>query len=40
MRDEYGLGAEGNWKTSALLRAMKVMIAGLEGGLTFMEDCT
>ena len=30
MRDGYGFGAEGDWKTSALVRAMKVMNAGLE----------
>ncbi|MGE5375715.1 MAG: L-arabinose isomerase, partial [Bacteroidota bacterium] len=32
MRDGYGFGAEGDWKTSALVRAMKVMSAGLKGG--------
>jgi len=37
MADGYGFGAEGDWKTSALLRAMKVMSAGLEGGTSFME---
>ncbi|MCA9947317.1 MAG: L-arabinose isomerase [Anaerolineales bacterium] len=36
----YGFGAEGDWKTAALLRAMKVMSAGLEGGTSFMEDYT
>ena len=40
MRDGYGFGAEGDWKTSALVRAMKVMNAGLEGGVSFMEDYT
>lgn len=40
MADGYGFGAEGDWKTSALLRAMKVMSAGLEGGTSFMEDYT
>jgi L-arabinose isomerase len=40
MRDGYGFGAEGDWKTSALVRAMKVMGAGLEGGVSFMEDYT
>ena len=40
MRDGYGFGAEGDWKTSALVRAMKVMSAGLEGGVSFMEDYT
>lgn len=36
----YGFGAEGDWKTAALLRAMKVMAEGLEGGTSFMEDYT
>jgi L-arabinose isomerase len=36
----YGFGAEGDWKTSALVRAMKVMSAGLPGGVSFMEDYT
>ena len=36
----YGFGAEGDWKTSALVRAMKVMAAGLPGGTSFMEDYT
>ena len=40
MAEGYGFGAEGDWKTSALLRAMKVMSAGLEGGTSFMEDYT
>lgn len=40
MRDGYGFGAEGDWKTSALVRAMKVMGAGLPGGISFMEDYT
>jgi L-arabinose isomerase len=40
MADGYGYGPEGDWKTSALLRAMKVMSAGLEGGTSFMEDYT
>jgi len=35
----YGFGAEGDWKTSALVRAMKVMAAGL-GGASFLEDYT
>ena len=29
MADGYGFGAEGDWKTAALLRAMKVMASGL-----------
>ncbi|MER6064974.1 L-arabinose isomerase [Streptomyces sp. CA-142005] len=40
MADGYGFGGEGDWKTSALLRTMKVMGAGLPGGTTFMEDYT
>ena len=40
MADGYGFGAEGDWKTSALVRAMKVMGAGLPGGTSFMEDYT
>ncbi|HHU62248.1 MAG: L-arabinose isomerase [Bacillota bacterium] len=38
MKDGYGFGAEGDWKTAALLRAVKVMNVGLEGGTSFMED--
>jgi L-arabinose isomerase len=40
MEDGYGFGAEGDWKTSALLRIMKVMAKGLPGGTSFMEDYT
>lgn len=40
MADGYGFGAEGDWKTAALVRAMKVMGAGLDGGCSFMEDYT
>jgi L-arabinose isomerase len=40
MADGYGFGAEGDWKTALLLRAMKVMARGLEGGTSFMEDYT
>lgn len=36
----YGFGAEGDWKTAALLRVMKKMSAGLPGGTAFMEDYT
>lgn len=38
MYQGYGFGAEGDWKTAALLRAMKVMNLGLPGGTSFMED--
>lgn len=40
MSDGYGFGAEGDWKTAALVRAMKVMSVGLKGGTSFMEDYT
>jgi len=40
MEDGYGFGAEGDWKTAALLRVAKVMEAGLPGGSSFMEDYT
>ncbi len=40
MADGYGFGGEGDWKTAALLRAMKVMASDLEGGTSFMEDYT
>ncbi|MEP6675657.1 MAG: L-arabinose isomerase [Ferruginibacter sp.] len=40
MAEGYGFGGEGDWKTSALVRAMKVMGSGLRGGNSFMEDYT
>jgi L-arabinose isomerase len=40
MADGYGFGAEGDWKTAALVRIVKVMSAGLPGGTSFMEDYT
>ena len=40
MADGYGFGGEGDWKTAALVRTMKVMSEGLEGGTSFMEDYT
>jgi len=40
MADGFGFGGEGDWKTSVLLRATKVMAAGLAGGTSFMEDYT
>ena len=40
MADGYGFGAEGDWKTAALVRAMKVMSHGLKSGTSFMEDYT
>ena len=40
MAKGYGFGAEGDWKTAALVRSMKVMATGLKGGTSFMEDYT
>ena len=40
MREGYGFAGEGDWKTAALVRAMKVMATGLKGGNSFMEDYT
>jgi L-arabinose isomerase len=40
MEQGYGFGAEGDWKQAMLLRAAKVMAAGLPGGVSFMEDYT
>ena len=40
MAKGYGFAGEGDWKTAALVRAMKVMGTGLEGGNAFMEDYT
>lgn len=40
MADGYGFGAEGDWKHATLVRSMKVMAAGLDGGTSFMEDYT
>ncbi|MDH2427333.1 L-arabinose isomerase [Sphaerisporangium sp. TRM90804] len=40
MADGYGFGGEGDWKTSVLLRTLKVMAQGLPGGTSFMEDYT
>lgn len=40
MKDGYGFAAEGDWKTAALVRAMKFMATGLKGGDSFMEDYT
>ncbi len=36
----YGFAGEGDWKTAALVRIMKVMAEGLSGGTSFMEDYT
>jgi L-arabinose isomerase len=40
MADGYGFGAEGDWKTAALVRSMKVMASGMDAGTSFMEDYT
>ncbi|MEC3965310.1 L-arabinose isomerase [Flagellimonas halotolerans] len=40
MADGYGFGGEGDWKTAAMVRTMKVMADGLDGGTSFMEDYT
>ena len=40
MNKGYGFAGEGDWKTAALVRAMKVMGSGLKGGNSFMEDYT
>jgi L-arabinose isomerase len=40
MADGYGFGAEGDWKTSVMLRTVKTMARGLPGGTSFMEDYT
>jgi L-arabinose isomerase len=40
MEQGYGFGGEGDWKQSMLVRAAKVMAAGLPGGVSFMEDYT
>jgi len=40
MEAGYGFGAEGDWKTAALVRTMKVMAEGMPGGTSFMEDYT
>jgi L-arabinose isomerase len=40
MASGYGFAGEGDWKTAALVRAMKVMATGFKGGTSFMEDYT
>ena len=40
MQQGYGFGAEGDWKTAAMVRIIKAMSEGLEGGTSFMEDYT
>lgn len=42
MEKGYGFGAEGDWKTAAMVRLMKLMTSGMQGakGTSFMEDYT
>jgi len=40
MASGFGFAGEGDWKTAALVRMMKVMAEGLDGGTSFMEDYT
>ncbi len=40
MAKGYGFGGEGDWKTAGMVRLLKVMGEGLEGGSSFMEDYT
>ena len=40
MADGFGFAGEGDWKTAALVRILKVMATGLPGGTSFMEDYT
>jgi L-arabinose isomerase len=40
MADGYGFGAEGDWKSSMLVRIVKAMSEGMAGGVSFMEDYT
>ena len=40
MADGYGFGAEGDWKTAAMVRLMKIMAADMPNGTSFMEDYT
>ena len=42
MEKGYGFGAEGDWKTAAMVRLMKIMTAGVKDakGTSMMEDYT
>ncbi|MDO5416526.1 MAG: L-arabinose isomerase [Lachnospiraceae bacterium] len=42
MEKGYGFGAEGDWKTAAMVRLMKIMTSGMKDakGTSFMEDYT
>ncbi len=40
MEAGYGFGGEGDWKTSAMVRLVKLMSSGMGKGTSFMEDYT
>jgi len=40
MSKGFGYGAEGDWKTAAMVRIAKVMSKGASGGTSFIEDYT
>jgi len=40
MRQGYGFAGEGDWKTAAMVRIMKLMAADQTAGTSFMEDYT
>jgi L-arabinose isomerase len=40
MESGFGYGAEGDWKTAAMVRIAKVMSRGRSGGTSFIEDYT
>ena len=40
MRQGYGFAAEGDWKTAALVRILKLMAADNQQGTSFIEDYT
>ena len=42
MEKGYGFGAEGDWKTAAMVRLMKLMTQDMKDakGTSFMEDYT
>ena len=40
MKEGYGFGAEGDWKTAALYRTMWFMSQGMPKGCSFLEDYT
>ncbi len=40
MAKGYGFAGEGDWKTAAMVRTLKLMGEDLDGGCTFLEDYT